>query len=187
LNNTVLINVGRLKTIRIPASLEFMGNACFRRCYSLVTVTFEPIRGLTRIEWIAFAACPRLTSICIPASVEIMCKACFAECESLADLTFESNSKLTQINERAFHHCSSLESVLIPPSVDMIDGSASSANVFRVLEFENGNRQFRVIDDFVVDIHRISIIRYFGSTRHLKIGRSIECLGPSSFDECLSL
>jgi hypothetical protein len=56
--------------IRIPSSVETLGEECFARCESLATVTFESDSKLSQIHNKAIDRCSSLAAIWIPRSLE---------------------------------------------------------------------------------------------------------------------
>jgi hypothetical protein len=62
--------------IESPSSVEIIGEACFVRCGSFTSLTFESESKLSRIETYAFQE-SGLIEIVIPSSVEILCESCF--------------------------------------------------------------------------------------------------------------
>jgi hypothetical protein len=110
-----------LKSICIPASVEIIGEECFRACTFLVQLTFAPGSRLTRIGEYAIRECTSLPSICIPTEVEAIPYYCFSECHSLEECVFERDSKLVRIREKAFQNCRSLRSITIQTQLVMMD------------------------------------------------------------------
>jgi hypothetical protein len=55
------------------------------------------------------------------------------------------------------------------------------------VSFEEGNRHFRVSDDFLFDIDGRRAIRYFRSASHLTVSRNVEILGSECFATSRSL
>jgi hypothetical protein len=86
----------------VPASIESLGEECFRNCVSLSEITLAQISSLKKIGAESFRGCLSLQSICLPTSVEILGEYCFSRCASLTALTFEPGSHLCQIDEGAF-------------------------------------------------------------------------------------
>jgi hypothetical protein len=82
-----------LKSIFIPAHVEFIGDSVFSDCSSLTQLTFESGSHLTDIGKLAFDCCRSLTSICIPREVESIPRMCFIDCSALATLSFETHSR----------------------------------------------------------------------------------------------
>jgi hypothetical protein len=126
-----------LKSICIPASIEIIGQACFRQCKSMSQLTFEPGSRLTQIGNFAIRDCASLRSICISAQVEEIPLCCFSECHSLEELLFEPGSQLIRIHGHAFENCRSLRSITILTGLVIMDFCAlSGCESLRELIFE---------------------------------------------------
>jgi hypothetical protein len=67
----VFASCSRLRSIRIPSSVQRISEGSFRGCKSLSTVTFEGDSQLSYLDRMAFDECPSLSSICIPPSLQI--------------------------------------------------------------------------------------------------------------------
>jgi hypothetical protein len=102
------------------------------------------------------------SSIVIPRNVEIIGSKCFGKTQSVSSISFESNSQLRQIESLAFSS-SSLRSIIIPRNVPFIDAAAFSNFDGFSLSIESGNTTFAVEGDFLFDISKSTIVRYFGS------------------------
>ena len=155
-----------LVSIEIPASVEIIGQAAFKNCISLTSVTFEEGSHLKTIDgggygkseycylFGAFCGCKSLISVKIPASVEAIGQAAFQGCTSLTSVTFEEGSQLTTIDGGyhfnanpkryyywgAFSDCSALSSIEIPASVITIGKAAfKNCNSLTSVSFESGS------------------------------------------------
>ena len=119
--NTNALVVG-CSTTQIPSSVTSIGEAAFRGCSSLTSITIP--ESVTSIGEYAFSYCSSLTSITIPESVTSIGDHAFAGCSSLNSITIPES--VTSIGDYAFWNCSSLTSITIPESVTSIGGSAFS-------------------------------------------------------------
>ena len=108
----------RLREVEIPASVEEIGEGCFR-CSSLSRVTFASGSALKRIGKEAFRECEELLELEIPASVEEIGEGCFWE-STLSRVTFASGSALKRIGKEAFWGCKELRQLEIPASVELL-------------------------------------------------------------------
>jgi hypothetical protein len=59
--------------------------------------------------------------------------------------------------------------------------------MIRQITIEEGNRHFRVLGDFVMDIEGVTIVRYFGNDQNLTLSCEIETLGVGCFCACSGL
>jgi hypothetical protein len=111
-------------------------------------------------------------------------KGAFEDCgmsSPLLTVTFETGSKLRCIETLAFSHCSSLTSICLPASVEEIEGGAFSSSDIREITIEKGNRNFVVVDHFLMEFEKISVIQYFGRESCPKVPSGVEILRASSF------
>jgi hypothetical protein len=90
-----------LRDLVIPSSVEALGRNCFYYCTSLLSVPFESLSRLERIEANAFSD-SGLMCIVIPSSAEIFGDGCFSNCKQLQSITFEGGSRLHQIGQNIF-------------------------------------------------------------------------------------
>jgi len=103
-------------SIKLPDSIESVGNYAFYRCSSLTSVMMGD--SVTSIGSSAFSHCSGLTSVTIPNSVTSIGEGAFADCSGLTSVTI--GNSVTSIGEGAFADCSGLTSVTIPNSVTSI-------------------------------------------------------------------
>jgi hypothetical protein len=141
--------------------------------------------------------------ISVTASREITAlrRNCFANCTKILDLHFESRSTLVELEEFVFESCTGLQLIELPASLEVVHGSAFVGATIAKISVDPNNRYLRVIGDFLIDITRSRLIRYFGSS-HLIIGnqsfpthsssaiilsRSVEIIGSYCFADCRTL
>jgi hypothetical protein len=118
------LDCASLKSICIPASVQFVGQGCFTSCKSLVSVTFEEPSALAIVDDAAFDDCRSLPHISIPASIQQIGSSCFVDCESLTAIIFESPSHLSILGNLGNL---GLPSIDIPDSVEVIRGMTTSS------------------------------------------------------------
>ena len=115
----------QLTTLKLPASLETIGNSAFSSLKTLTTVSFEPYGNLKSIGEHAFKGCSSLTSISIPASVETIESWAFGECSSIKTVKFEVypeghenqfKNSLVSIGSHAFRE-TALTDFYVPESI----------------------------------------------------------------------
>lgn len=109
-----------LEEMKIPASVEEIGENCFSGCTSIYSVTFETGSVLKRIAKGAFGGCRELREIQLPESLEEIDDDCFSSCDSIYDVTFASEGVLKRIGNEAFSRCADLQEIEIPASVEEI-------------------------------------------------------------------
>jgi hypothetical protein len=111
---------GRKLEVKVPVSVEILGNSCFERCDEVARVVFETGSHLVRICRSALCKCTSVTGIEIPASVEVIEEAAFKGCRGLESCVIAGNSSLVRIEKEAFSKCCSLRSFYIPIGVEAI-------------------------------------------------------------------
>jgi hypothetical protein len=174
--------LGHSENVTIGREVEGLGEYCFGRCKSLVTVAFESNSRLTIFGESAFSHCSALKMIWIPAQVETISEYCFDQCYSLAEVRFEPGSKLTRIDLGAFMDCPALTSFFIPAHVEILEsGIFPDGGSISELKFENPSRLKHLhlpMDDFAslcipdsVEVLEGLLRPCQGSNRLLKFGR----------------
>jgi hypothetical protein len=129
----------------VDLEIETLGPGSFSGSEMLLSVEFESVSRLRRIETGAFSECENLEFISVPPSVEVIGESCFAECEALLSVEFEPVSKLKRIEARAFLRCGSLPSICIPASVESIgDESFSECDALSSFTFEAESKLLRI-------------------------------------------
>jgi hypothetical protein len=89
------------RSLCIPASVEEIGEDCFRCSTCVDHVTFEPGSQLRILRRGAFLG-STIHSIHIPPGVTALCERCLDSCESLSIVTCLPGSQLTEIGRWAF-------------------------------------------------------------------------------------
>ncbi len=132
----------KLRTVKLPSTLKYIGRAAFSGCRKLKQINFP--KGLEKIGNTAFAGCVSLEKVILPSSVKIIrqnaFKSCkklsyiempgvekiekyaFFLCESLTDLKMPK--KLKTIGRRAFQSCIKLTNITLPATVEKIGDCA---------------------------------------------------------------
>ena len=125
IGDSAFTSSSQLTTLKLPASLETIGNSAFSSLKTLTTVSFEPYGNLKSIGEHAFKGCSSLTSISIPASVETIETRAFGECSSIKTVKFEVypeghenqfKNSLVSIGSHAFRE-TALTDFYVPESI----------------------------------------------------------------------
>jgi hypothetical protein len=127
--------------------------------------------------------CSVLKSFYLPVFVECLSANCFADCINIAHFGFEPDSHLNLIGDRAFQHCGALRSIIIPASVSNLSSMAflfSGIDSIDAISIEEGNENFKISGDCIVDINGIRLVSYFGSSSTAILNRGIEIIGFAS-------
>jgi hypothetical protein len=146
-NRYQLKEIGSMKnpeveTIRIPRSVEKIGDNCFCGCQSLREVTFTSGCQLKEIGKGSFAD-SGLRAIRIPRSLEKIGEGCFCSCESLEEITFESDSQLKEIGNLAFAG-SRVQTLEIPAKCETL--TRLSLDGVKTVTVSRGNENFVMKD-----------------------------------------
>jgi hypothetical protein len=104
---------GSLRSIRLPASLEVIGERAFFFCESLAAISFETPSRLSRIGREAFSRCASLTSITFPGSLVSMEGLCFGFCQNSRSVICESGAVPEEMHWDAFGGCPNLDMELL--------------------------------------------------------------------------
>ena len=126
IGNHAFSNCNNLKTIKIPAIIETIGESCFSSC-SVENVEFEQNSQLKKLGDFAFLKCNKLKSIKITSNVESIGNNCFYE-SSIENIEFENESLLKIIGDNAFGECKNLKMIRIPPNVEYIGKNCFSCS-----------------------------------------------------------
>ena len=164
-----------LYSVEIPASVEHIGERCFRNCENLVSVSFARGSLLCTLPMEAFAGVP-IKDIVIPSSVELIEDRCF-RCTRLCRLSFDCISKLKRIGAQAFAW-TDLTHVTLPRSVELL-GDESFLGCWRLtsLSFEDK-----------AELQRIGNYCFMHTKiRELSIPEKVASIGFSCFNHAMRL
>ena len=119
-----------MTTIKIPASVEIIGESCFYNCSKLTSITYEEGSKLASIENTAFRN-TGFTEFVIPDSVTYLGRQIFDGCTALKKVTVglgvgspiyvDTNGNKSS----AFYGCKSIEEYIVPnnhPTLSVVDG-----------------------------------------------------------------
>lgn len=104
-----------LKSVSMPSSLKFIGNAAFEYCENLTDITFS--ENLESIGAYAFSE-TSVKEVHLPDSLVSTGIDVFSNCKSMSVLSI--GSSLTKINSGAFEGSIALKEVVIPDQVQLI-------------------------------------------------------------------
>lgn len=103
----------RFKEIKIPDSVETIGNAAFYCCQDLERITLPS--ALQTLSNVTFYGCTALSEVTFPASLKTIEKGAFIGCRKLSEVKLPAS--LTAIEVSVFDSCSSLETVFYEGSL----------------------------------------------------------------------
>lgn len=107
----------RLRNVRIPNSVERIGDDAFSSCKRLTAIALPD--SVTSIGARAFIYCGSLSSATLSNSLSIIGRAAFAHCTSLHEISVPSS--VTKIVGGAFGDCSNLATVIFEGAVPKLD------------------------------------------------------------------
>jgi hypothetical protein len=181
-------------SIAIPSSVTYLDALSFKDAKILAVITFAPRSHLQRLMGSTFRQCTSLKSIAFPASLEFLPSYLFVErsdsqwaSSPVETVEFERGSKLREISRLAFLGCDSLKSICLPASVEKISGASFASCGLTKIEIESGNKSYRVVGSFVMDLNASRVIRYFGSYSEVEVPDTVEILDDRSFSQCDSI
>ena len=119
--NGVLVDYnGAAASVRIPDTVNSIGDYAFNECYSLENIIIP--KSVTSIGRYAFSSCESIKKLTIPDSVTSIGNYAFNECTSLKDITISNNLKSIGIG--SFYNCSSLSKITLPSTLVSIGKNA---------------------------------------------------------------
>lgn len=97
----------KFKEIKIPDSVETIGNGAFRHCQNLERITLPS--ALQTLSNGTFYGCAALSEVTFPASLKTIEKSAFGYCRNLSEVKLPAS--LTTIQSYVFNGCSALKTV----------------------------------------------------------------------------
>lgn len=104
----------RFKEIKIPDSVETIGNGAFYDCRDLERITLPST--LQKLSNSTFYDCTALSEVTFPASLKTIEKSAFSGCRNLSEV--ELPASLTTIQSYVFDRCSALKTVFYDGSLE---------------------------------------------------------------------
>ena len=104
----------RFKEIKIPDSVETIGNGAFYYCQNLERITLPS--ALQTLSNVTFYGCTALSEVTFPASLKTIEKSAFGYCRNLSEVNLPTS--LTTIQSYVFDYCSALKTVFYDGSLE---------------------------------------------------------------------
>ena len=167
-----------LTSVKLPSTLEEIGQSAFDGCKNLTDVNFADCVSLTTIKEYAFEI-TGFTSVTLPASVSEIGWAAFAACPQLMEADFTACTNLEVVEDSLFGENSQLVSVKLPESVKIINREAF-AFCTALSEIDlSGCRNLTEIGEKA----------FYGDTAltDLKLSAGLKSVGKEAFESCTSL
>ena len=180
-----------IKALKMPASLETIGDRAFEGCDMLEEITFN--EGLKTIGERAFQRCTAIAGIVLPNSVTEAGISAFAQCEDLESVVLSTS--LTKIPRGMFAACYHLAECVIPESVTEI-GSHAFGHNFNLREIDLGSNvksvgayAFSIADgggDYEQNVDSWEILNKYASLRQnkfkVKLSEGLASIGERAFE-----
>ena len=180
-----------IKVLKMPASLETIGDRAFEGCDMLEEITFN--EGLKTIGERAFQRCTAIAGIVLPNSVTEAGISAFAQCEDLESVVLSTS--LTKIPRGMFSACYHLAECVIPESVTEI-GSHAFGHNFNLREIDLGSNvksvgayAFSIADgggDYEQNVAIWEILNKYASLRQnkfkVKLSEGLASIGERAFE-----
>lgn len=205
----------KLRQVKIPSAVTFIGVQAFGNCAVLESVTGGG--NIRTIEGTAFRDCRELTKIEGTRNIETIGVQAFCNCLKLT--SFESGDKLTTIGEKAFYFCSQLTSFNFGSKLTSVEKNAfqcaalgsvrlgSSVTTLGEYAFANNpslktveiGSGLQTVGNFVfyacsalTDVSCDSVIgtgMFWGDTalKNVQVGVGVASIGSRAFNGCTGL
>jgi len=109
--------VGFASHVKIPGSVEIIGEGAFENCNKLETVHFAEKSALRYIDMFAFSECTSLKEINLPDSMWGIAPFAFSQCTGLEKVTLSSGFLCDTVQAGTFIDCVSLTDVTFPDNI----------------------------------------------------------------------
>ena len=169
-----------LATVTIPDNVGSIGNQAFYGCSSLATVAIG--NGVTNIGQGAFCDCSSLVSVTIPDNVESIGNQAFQSCSGLATVVIGNG--VTSLGRSAFNLCGNVTSFSVAsgnPNYTSVDGLLLTKDGTTLINGVNRNQV--TIPDSVTNVCDFAF-RGCQDVTSVVIPDSVELLGTMAFDGC---
>lgn len=168
-------------TIRIPASVESIGDYALPSIANLQQVIFEEGGSITRIGQYAFYQCVNLESCNLPDSVTSIGNFAFDGCAKLgsgAGKSFTIPASLETLGDNAFSNCPALTEAVIPEGVAKIGSKAFLNDTGLTSVLLQGGK-----------LTEIGVSAFEGciGLKQISIPNGVVKIGASAFKNCVGL
>lgn len=143
--------------VKIPASIETIGESAFSDCETLPEITLP--ESVTEIGAKAFQNCKELVNFVIPPMITKINAGTFTDCQALTSISI--SDKITEIADHAFDGCIGLTEMNIPASVVNIGKYAFySCNGLKKFNIDAANPNYCSLDGVFFNKAMTELIQY---------------------------
>lgn len=140
IENKVFYNCKRLKQVKLPNNITFIGDSAFKSCHALEELIIP--NSVLSIGKQAFDNCQSVKKFIIPDGVKTIKEKTFHACLSLKSVTLPEG--ITHIDNAAFANCYELEEIEIPSTVEVIGKQAfTTCKSLSTIVIPEGVREIR--------------------------------------------
>ncbi len=176
-----------VKSITIPASVQWLGNAAFSGLPMLQTVIFEEGSMLERIENYCFSGCTKLASINLPEKLNVIGDFAFSQCTSLQK--FHLGANVTCVGVGAWRGCVNLSAITVDSDnekYESMEGVLFSTVTSQLVAYPEAkkNSQYTVPDSIL----EIGSFAFAGNENLVSINlNQVESIREYAFADCINL
>ncbi len=160
-------------SITLPETVETVGDYAFQNCRLLEEILFSG--SLARIGDYAFYGCSGLQYAYIPDSIEEIGRYAFSGCNSLAELSLPDG--LTSINDSCFENCG-ITQLKFPSALVSIGNYAFNSSALEIVDL-SGCLELKEIKG--------RAFSYCSSLKTVNLPASLERIGTEAFSDCKAL
>ena len=185
-----------LEKLKLPDSLEEIGDNCFYNYENLKTVKFG--KNLKKLGKFAFSGCNMLEELLLPESLEEIGEACFSKCEKLKTVKFGKNLK--KLGKSAFSSCTMLNEISLPDTLEEIgEFCFSSCKNLKTVKFGKNLKKLGkfafsdcamleevLLPDTLEEIGN-GCFKNCENLKSVRLGKNLKKLENSVFGHCYSL
>ncbi len=120
-----------LKSIYIPASVEYINWGAFMYCDYVETISFDPDAKPLLERYVFDRIGSKIESsltVTIPKGITLLDNGTFRNCYTMKWVTFSDDSECSDIEYHSFQNCNALETVYLPASLEILGNAIFSFN-----------------------------------------------------------
>ena len=181
INNYAFIENSKIKSIKIPAKIEKIGEYSFYNCLNLKEITFNNSVNYT-IGSYAFSGCNNIEKVQFYNGLSRIDEGAFKDCKSLKNIIFttstsENIKNITYIGDYVFSGCGSIEVFIMPETVKNT-GVGLFSGCLNLKEITLSSKLTKIEDKFCFENKNLTTVNTEGN---------ITEIGKSAFFGCVNL